>query len=265
MSSFARRVVLITGAGSGIGRQLALELARAGAAVAALDLRPELLEALAKDLSGRRHAWATADVTDRTGLREAVAQLGHQLGPIDLLIASAGIGIETPGLDFHAEDFETIVRVNLIGVANSIDAVLPGMLSRRSGHLAALSSVASYRGLPRLAGYCASKAGVNALLDALRVELRPHGIAVTTLCPGWVRTPMTEALALPAADVLSPGEAAQHILRALRRRQAFCAFPSRLAWRARLLRWLPCGASDWLTRRTIDQLAKKGPAQLPAG
>src|SRR5207245_2000808 len=100
---------------------------------------------------------------------------------IDLLIANAGIGIETSALAFRAEDIEAQIRVNLIGVANSIEAVLPAMLARRRGHLAAISSLASYRGLPKMAGYCASKAGVNALLDAVRVEVRSHGIAVTTI------------------------------------------------------------------------------------
>src|SRR5947209_64938 len=124
--SFTNRVVLITGAASGLGRQLALNLAGEGAVLAALDLNAAPLETLAGELQGRRLAWAAADVTDLPALRRAVAELEQKLGPVDLLIASAGIGRETSALDFHAEDVEAIVRVNLIGVANSIDAVLPG-------------------------------------------------------------------------------------------------------------------------------------------
>ncbi len=88
---------------------------------------------------------------------QAVRQLETQLGPTDLLVASAGIGIETPAETFRAEDFTAQIQVNLIGVVNTLDAVLPGMCQRRSGQIAALSSMASYRGLPHMGGYCASK------------------------------------------------------------------------------------------------------------
>src|SRR5262249_33481690 len=142
-------------------------------------------------------AWAVADVTNRPALCEAVAKVADRLGPIDLLFANAGIGRETSALAFRAEDIEAQVRVNLIGVANNAEGVLPSMLQRRQGHLVAISSLASYRGLPRMAGYCATKAGVNALLDSLRIELKPQGIAVTTICPGWIRTPLTDNIPVP--------------------------------------------------------------------
>src|SRR5262249_6035278 len=164
MSSFSNRVALVTGAGSGLGRQLALTLAGEGAAIAAVDLTAEPLAALAADLPNRPVAWAIADVTDRGALAQALAELQSRLRPIDLLIANAGIGIETTALAFRAADIEAQIRVNLIGVANSIEAVLPGMIERKGGHLVAISSLASYRGLPKMAGYCASKAGVNSLL-----------------------------------------------------------------------------------------------------
>src|SRR5262249_14332764 len=149
MMTFAKQVALITGAGSGLGRELALRLGQEGAAIAALDLKPEPLAALAKELPGRRVAWAVADVTDRPTLRAAVSGLSQELGPIDLLVANAGIGMVNSALAFRAEDFEAQIRVNLIGVANSIEAVLPDMLKHRRGHLVAISSLASYRGLPK--------------------------------------------------------------------------------------------------------------------
>ena len=114
------------------------------------------------------------------------------MGPNDVLIANAGIGRETRRSTFNAEDVEAQIRVNLIGVANSIGAVLPGMIERKRGHLVAISSLASYRGLPKMAGYCASKAGVRRPDGSAAVELRPLGIAVTTICPGWIRTALNE-------------------------------------------------------------------------
>src|SRR5262245_10235739 len=133
MQSFANRVALITGAGNGLGRQLALALAGEGAAIAAVDRNGDSLAALENDLKGKPVACEVADVTDRSSLRPAVDKLQERLGPVDLLIANAGIGRETSALSFHADDFEEIIRVNLIGVSNSVEAVLNGMLKRRSG------------------------------------------------------------------------------------------------------------------------------------
>jgi NAD(P)-dependent dehydrogenase (short-subunit alcohol dehydrogenase family) len=255
--TFRDQVALITGAASGIGRGLALALAAEGARVAALDLRPEGLDSLAAELAGKPLACAAADVTDADALQKAVAGLEEALGPTDLLIASAGIGRETSVQDFNPRDIAEQVQVNLIGVANSIAAVLPGMRRRNTGHLSALSSLASYRGLPRMAGYCASKAGVNALLDALRVELRGTGLAVTTVCPGWVRTPLTAQVDLPGVRMLDCDEAVRRILAALRPRKAFVAFPARGVWPVRLMRYLPRPIGDWMAHRYLLRSRKE--------
>lgn len=255
VSHFANQVALITGAASGIGRQLALSLAAEGAAVAAVDLDADGLKSLGEAHGGKPFASAVADVTDLAAIRAAARDLETRLGPADLLIASAGIGRETSALAFRAEDVEAQVRVNLIGVANSIDAVLPGMLSRRRGHLVAISSLASYHGLPIMAGYCASKAGVNNLMDGLRAELRPRGIVCTTICPGWVRTPLTESIRVPHTAMMPVEVAARKIVNAIRRRRAFYAFPSSTRWSVRLLRYLPTGIGDWLARRAVGRLA----------
>jgi NAD(P)-dependent dehydrogenase (short-subunit alcohol dehydrogenase family) len=254
MNDFENRVVLITGAGSGIGRELVLQLAEQGAVVAALDLRNDALDSLAVELAGngRRCATVVADVTDAAAVRTAVAELEKKLGPTDILIASAGIGRATPATDFKAEEFAAHVHVNLIGVANSIAAVLPGMRERRGGQLVVLSSLASYRGLPLMSAYCASKAGVNALFDALRVELRPFNITCTTICPAWIRTPMTAAVA-GRVHMMEVKDAVRHMVAAIRARRRFLAFPAPLVWQARLTRYLPLRVGDWLVRRASQQ------------
>jgi short-subunit dehydrogenase len=258
MDSYADRVVLITGAASGLGRRLAQRLAAEGACVAALDVQADGLASLEAELkaAGARCAAAVADVTDADAVAAAVADLEGRLGPTDLLIASAGVGRETNAAHFSAAVVGQTLRVNLIGVANAIAAVLPGMRDRRRGHLAVLSSLASYRGLPRMAAYCASKAGVNALMDALRVELRPVGVACTTVCPCWVRTPMTAGVDLPGVHMLEVDDAARRILAALRRRRPFVAFPAADVWRVRLLRYLPRPVSDWLVARWLRSLQR---------
>ena len=256
MEPFRDRVVLITGAGSGIGRALAHLLAAEGARIAALDRQAPALDTLAGELAGKPFASAVSDVTDLAAVRAAVAGLERQLGPTDLLVASAGIGHKTSAAEFGAEEVNAHLQVNLIGVVNSIDAVLAGMRQRRRGHLAVLSSLASYRGLPYMAGYCASKAGVNALLDSLRVELKAFDVAVTTICPGWIRTPLTAHLRLPAGEVMELDQAARIILEALRRRRAFVAFPGRMVRLAWLLRHLPRPVSDWMTSRYLRRAAQ---------
>jgi short-subunit dehydrogenase len=254
MDPFRDRTVLITGAASGIGRQFALTLSAEGARVAALDRQADALEALAAELKGKPFASAVADVTDLAAVRAAAASLEERLGPTDLLIASAGIGKATPADAFDAEEVNAQIRVNLIGVVNSIDAVLPGMRQRRSGHLAVLSSLASYCGMPHMAAYCASKAGVNALLDALRIELRPLGIAVTTFCPGWIRTPLTATTGLPPETMMEVSEAVRQMVAALRARRAFLAFPPGNVWQVRLMRYLPRRLGDWLAHRHLLRL-----------
>jgi short-subunit dehydrogenase len=264
MTAFTDRVALITGAGSGIGREMARQLAAEGARVAALDRSADGLAGLAADLKAggvpeNRVATAVADVTDWPALRAAVAALEAAAGPTDLLVAAAGLGCETSALDYDAERAADVLRVNLIGVSNSIAAVLPGMRQRRRGHLVALSSLASYRGLPLLAAYCASKAGVNALLEGLRVELRPLGIRTTAICPGFIRTAMTTGPGTrlpPGVRLLEVADAVAVMLRAVRAGRAHLAFPARAAWQMRLLRSLPRWLSDWLTSRLLRRLQK---------
>jgi short-subunit dehydrogenase len=114
-----------------------------------------------------------------------------------------------------------------------------------------------------MAGYCASKAGVSALMEALRVELRPLGVVTTTVCPGWIRTPLTENIDVPHLFMMEPDEAVRRILAAVRRRRPFLAFPGPSVRRVRLLRWLPAGPSDWLIGRMMAALVgrKKAPAE----
>jgi len=265
---FNNQVVLITGAGSGIGRQLALEMAGQGAVIAAVDLSPEPLESLVTELKTKNlaGAWEVADVTDRAALRRAVESLSRRVGPIEILIANAGVGRPMRALEFRAEHVEVQISVNLVGVANSIEAVLSGMIERRRGQLVAISSLASYRGVPLLSGYCASKAGVNALMDSLRVELRPHGIACTTICPGFVRTPMLERLIawtrqwrqapIAIRDLLEVDDACRRIARAIEKRKPFYAFPWQTALFLRIGRMLPVRLSDWLVRMMSRKVAR---------
>jgi NAD(P)-dependent dehydrogenase (short-subunit alcohol dehydrogenase family) len=257
MFDFRNRVALITGAGQGIGKELARQLAEAGAAIGAIDLDATALEKLTAELSAKSVATAVADVGDRSLLFQAAKEIEQKLGPTDLLFANAGIGRETRALNFKSADIEAHLRVNLIGVANSIEAVLPNMIARKTGHIVGLSSVASFHGIPGMAGYCASKAGLNAMLDSIRVELKPLGVRVTTVCPSWIRTAMTEQVTFPMPHLLEVDDAVRRILTAVAAGRPFFAFPRQSVRMLRVLRWLPTPWADWLVERQLRELKKK--------
>jgi short-subunit dehydrogenase len=252
-------VALITGTGSGIGRALAKLLAQEGYAIAAIDLREDGLRSLADELQTRQQsiAWSVADVTDPDGLLQATRDLEAKLGPTDLLIANAGIGAETSGLHYDVATMNKVMSVNLLGVSNSIGAVLPGMIERGRGHLVAISSVASYRGLPRMLAYCASKAGVNAIMDGLRIELKPIGIHVTTICPAWVRTPLTAQLGGKLEHLVEVEVAAQEIADAIRRKRAFYTFPRAMRWKLGFMLTWPRSWQDWYISRMMNRIRIK--------
>jgi NAD(P)-dependent dehydrogenase (short-subunit alcohol dehydrogenase family) len=246
---FTDEVILITGAGSGIGRELSRQLLRAGARVGGLDNQAQSLESLAAEVNNPDFAWVVADVTDRPALIAAVRQLEERLGPVDRLIACAGIGRFTAATTFPAQEFESVIRVNLLGVANGVEAVVPGMVERKKGHLIGLSSLASFRGLPRMAGYSASKAGLNALFDSLRVDLRPFGIHVTTICPSFMDTPMNAGR---THRLMSLDDGIRRILSAIRCRKRLVSFPLHHSLAVRAICLLPTALSDYLTARYLQ-------------
>jgi NAD(P)-dependent dehydrogenase (short-subunit alcohol dehydrogenase family) len=254
MTTAGSRVALITGAGSGLGRQLTLDLLGRGWKVAGLDRDAEGLAELAEELGETgAFVWRAADVTQPARLGAAVATLEGLLGPVDLLVACAGIAGETPAVGLDPAAVAHIVGVNLIGVSNTIAAVLPGMLARRRGHVVAISSLASYRGLPAQMGYCASKAGLNALLESLRLDVKRHGIYVTTVCPGPTRTP--QAVGMYKAGSLMPVEqAAREVLKAIDRRKRFHAFPWSVVSQLWLMGFLPAWSREWLLNWGVNRL-----------
>lgn len=241
-------VVLLTGASRGIGRASALALAARGYRLGLVDRDPGGLRSLAALIPGAKAA--AADVTDSAALREVVRETEAEVGPIEAVVACAGVGDLTRLPDLELDGLRAMMEVNFLGVANTIAAVLPGMVERGRGHIVGISSVAGYRGLPWMASYSASKAAVSTYLEALRPALKRRGVTITTVCPGFVRTAMTEATPFrnPPA-MMEPEEAARHVVRAVQRRPRNHVFPLGTAVGMAVLRYMPDRAFDWMMDR----------------
>jgi short-subunit dehydrogenase len=256
MSAWAGQVAVITGASSGIGHALAKVLAAEGAKVGLVARRKSELDKLASEIeaAGGQAAVAAADVGQRKEAVAAIHEVAARLGPVDLLVANAGVGIPTKLEPMNVPEIERTIRVNLLGVVYALEAVLPSMLQRGRGHIAAVSSMASYKGLPGESAYCASKSAVNAYLEGLRIQLRERGIAVTTICPGFVRTPMTEANKFKMPFLVEVDDSARRISRALQRRVKVYNFPWQMMLLMRLTQWMP----DWVMAREMRKYEMAG-------
>lgn len=249
--STCKPVSFITGTSSGIGRSLARRIAHEGHAVALIARRKELLNALALEIeqAGGTTLAIACDVTDAASVCDAVRTAESTLGPITRLVANVGGGEPTHVDTFAAAHIERLFTLNVMSTAICIEAVLPGMLARGAGHIVAMGSLAGYRGLPGAAGYSAAKAALANMIESLRMDLRPHGIQVTLLLPGFVRT-KPKRKSRPFELELEAATARMH--RAILVRKPRYAFPWPLALVANVCRLLPASLYDAL-------LAGRGP------
>ncbi len=247
---WTNKVVLITGASSGIGRALAIDLARRGASVGLLARRQEILNQIVDEITnaGGRALALPADVTQAEAVRGAVDELRREFGAIDLLVANAGISINTFVPDLCEKKIAELINVNVIGVVNSVAAVLPNMVRQGSGHLVVNSSLAAYRGLPKSAAYCASKAAISSFFEALRIDLKGSGVDVTIIHPGFVKTSLIQNIRR-TPYLMEVDYAVQKIIRAIEKRKKGYAFPWQLATLARACKLLPIPMYDWFAAR----------------
>src|SRR5205085_12484672 len=180
MTSWTDKTVMITGASSGIGKGLALALAARGAKLGLLARRQDLLDATVNEIkAGKGVALAvTADVRDARAVRAAVDRVRAEFGPIDIMIANAGIGTAKHAAQLDPEQFAEVMNINVLGAVNSVAAEVTEMVERKSGRLVAIASLAGYRGLAKAAAYCARKAALPSFFESLRLGLRGPGAEV---------------------------------------------------------------------------------------
>jgi hypothetical protein len=231
-------VVIITGASSGIGRALAQHYLGQGAIVAVVARRADRLASLATAETGGRLFAFPGDVTDRDAMAAIVADVERAVGPIDLAIASAGIGEEETAPDLDLALLQRIFATNVCGVFNVLVPVVAAMRQRGRGQVVAISSLAAEHALPRMTAYCMSKAALNIGMQGLYLMAQGTGLGVTTICPGFIATDMSVGRVSPRRCV--PLErATARIVRAIERGQRMCYFPVGQYVLVRLLRWVP--------------------------
>jgi short-subunit dehydrogenase len=232
--------VFITGASSGIGEALARHYAAHGAAVGLFARREHELLRVAKSLAPAQVATYAGDVRDAVSLARAAGEFRARFGTPNIVIGSAGISQGT--LTEHAEDlpaFRSVFETNVLGLVNAFQPFIAPMRAGRQGALVGIASIAGFRGLPGSGAYSASKAAAIAYLESLRVELHGSGIAVVTVCPGYIATPMTADNPYPMPFLMQPDVAARRIARAIARRRRFYVLPWPMAIGGVVLRALP--------------------------
>jgi NADP-dependent 3-hydroxy acid dehydrogenase YdfG len=240
-------VVIVTGASSGIGEAFAREMARRGWKVGLIARRADLLAAIVAEVraAGGTAAAEVADVTDRAQTEAACARLEAELGPCDLLVANAGYGKTSSMKKLPIDAIIGMSRLNYEGAVFAAAAVLPGMLERRAGRLAVVSSVAANRGLPASGGYSASKAAVSTLWEAMRIDLRGTGVHCTTIHPGFVESPLNEKNKFKMPFIMPAARAARIMADGLERGRDDITFPWQMALISVVMRWIP----RWLWTR----------------
>lgn len=254
-SPLAGKVVWLTGASSGLGRACAQELAGTGCRLALSARRSQELQALAAELGapGRQVAAFACDVTDKAAVKARHAEIEQRLGPVDVLIANAGSHIPTVVEKFDTEEYRALMELNYFGALHCIEAVIGAMIERKEGHIVAVSSVAGYRALPHAAAYGASKAALAHFSESIRFNLARHGIFVTVVSPGFVRTPLTAKNEFPMPCLMEPGPAARELVRGIERKEYEIHFPKRFTFAMKLLRVIPFP----LYRRAIAKFVLK--------
>jgi short-subunit dehydrogenase len=247
IKDWAGNRVWVIGASQGIGEALARALTARKAKVALSARGRERLEEIARTADGADTMVLPMDVTRPEEIAAAFSSVRKQWGGVDLVLIVAGAHRPVRAWELNREIVRTLVDTNLIGVFNVLEAIVPGLLEQRKGGVGVVSSVAGYRGLPTALVYGATKAALINLAETLYLDLRPRGLDVYLVNPGFVKTPLTDRNAFKMPALISAEAAAEHTLRGLERGAFEIHYPRRFTLVMKLLRVLPY----WLYFRAV--------------
>jgi NADP-dependent 3-hydroxy acid dehydrogenase YdfG len=247
-----KQIAWVTGAGSGIGKALALRLAQDGWTVAVSARTLSDLEVLAAQYPETIYIFPL-DVTDQTAAINVVAKIEDRLGSLSLVVLNAGTYSRDGATRFEAETFRKMVDVNLMGTVHCLGAVMPKMIERKSGHIAVVSSVSGYVGLPGAAGYGATKAALINMCGALYPELEAKNVRLSLINPGFVDTPLTQKNDFPMPFLITVDDAVDAIMKGIKSNRYEIAFPWKMVLSMKLLAALPARLRFAITRRMVRQ------------
>jgi short-subunit dehydrogenase len=241
-----KKTIFITGASSGIGAALATHYSAGGATLALFGRSATALDSVkARCATTTKVLCAPSDVTSAQSMHDAMLAASAQLGVPDLVIANAGVSRGTlAGAREDVQAFQEVFDTNVLGMVHTFTPVIDAMVKRGSGTLVGIASVAGLRGIPGSAAYSASKAAAISYCESLRVELRPSGVKVLTICPGYIDTPMTQVNTFPMPFLLTADEGARRIARAIDAEKSFAIVPWQMGLAGRLMRRLPTAVYD---------------------
>ncbi len=244
-----KKTVFITGASSGIGRGFALYYGKRGYKVFLTARREPLLKSLVSGLNSERKElvadYFAGDLTQECDIRVCINQALDFLGPIDLIICNAGIGDRVTVENFSTKRIKKLYDVNVFAVLQTIEGFLPTFLKQKKGHIVAVASLAAYISSPRIHPYSATKAALKSHMEGLAKELRPYGVDVSCLCPGFIKTDMTAGLKKPLPFLMELETAVEKMAKAIDAKKEVYAFPWQLLAAIKFMGLVPNVVKKW--------------------
>jgi short-subunit dehydrogenase len=246
--NFTNKVVLITGASSGIGKAIAVQLAKENCKLVLLARRIELLEKLSNEfqLTNDRSLILKCDVGKKEDVAAAHERIKEKFGGVDIAILNAGYGHTVTVENYNSRFAEDTFGANIFGIVYWVEQLLPKFVDKKEGIIVGVSSLADNRGYSGSGFYCASKAAASIYLEGLRIELKPRGIKVITVKPGFVRTPMTDKNEFKMPMLMEPENAAKIIIDGIKKGKSIIQFPWQIVLLTRLVGLIPNSLYEWL-------------------
>jgi short-subunit dehydrogenase len=249
--NFNDKVILITGASTGIGKEMAKMLAKENCSLALIARRSELLNKLAKQINTNNQNIRTyvCDVAKPDEVKNVFTKIREQFKKVDIAILNAGVGSKSSADDYTYKNAKKIFDVNVLGIVNCVENLLPDFIKLRDGMIIGVSSLADSRGWQGSGFYCASKAAATILLENLSLELQRFNIKVISVKPGFVATPMTATNKFPMPFLMSAKKAANIIIEGIKKEKRIIQFPLPTVLGAKLMRIVPDYLFEYISRK----------------
>jgi len=254
--NFNDKVILITGASTGLGKELAIQLSDIKCSLVLLARRSELLDDLKTQLKPGKAKIKTykCDVTDPEEASKVLTKVIDESGKIDIAILNAGVGSKSNAKDYKYENAKNTFDVNVLGIVNCVENLLPDFIERKDGMIVGVSSLADSLGWQGSGFYCASKAAATILLENLRIELKPFNVKVITVKPGFVETPMTAKNKFPMPFLMSVEKAVKIIIKGMKKEKRIIQFPLPTVLISKFMRIVPKHLFEYISIKNSSKV-----------